>query len=277
MISHLSRWTGLALLAFVLCGPSPVAAQPYPGPNNPSVISVRPAHLFRFRISNLNLGYLLTPIYSEGVFHNYTFERSFSTIFPVVPGYEPDPSTMLVPLHQWTVIEHGRPYAAYSTYYTAQGSNYHYDGVRGYIYHQNGPGIPIGIYYSQSKGFFYGYGTPGPVFPDSPPSGAGYVFHGVLGNGLINLWPTGQFPSNCPTNDFCYLGPEYAVQYNQLPPPPPPPPCDLQEESDCWGWGGEWDTNSCSCRWPSGCDPREEQICYSNGGWWNNCQCYYSW
>jgi len=279
MVSNFLRWISFAIVTAALFASSPGAAQPYPDPNDPSALLVPPAYLFRFRIHPYNLGYMLTPIYSEGISHGYSFERSITSIYPIIPGFEPDPSSMLVPLHQWTVIEHGRAYAAYSTYYTTTGSNYHYDGIRGYIIHQNGAGYPIGIYYSQSKGYFYGAGTGS--YPDPPIQGVGYVFHGILGRGsLALLGSPGQFPSHCPTNDFCYRAPEHflvgdVVRYNPLPPPPPPPTCDPQEESDCWYFGGSWDPNDCACHFYYGCDPQEEQACYGNGGSWSNCQCFY--
>lgn len=276
MASSLIRRASLAVLSLLLSG-LPVVGQPQPDPKDPASLQVPPAYLFRFRISNSNLGYLLTPIYAEGVAHNYIYERYMASIYPLIPGFEPDPSSMLAPLHQWTVIEQGRAYTYYSTYYSTVGSNYHYDGVRGYIFPPDGPGFPIGVYYSTKKGFFFGSGPVPAGNLDPPVAGVGYIYQGILGNGAaFALGSPGQFPAGCPTNTYCFPAPGPSVRYNPLPPPPPPPTCDPQEESDCSLIGGIWYSEDCSCHSLSGCDPYEEQTCNVNGGFWNNCMCYYN-
>ena len=179
-------------------------------------IFVYPTQLYRFRISNTNLGYLLTQIYSEGVNHGYAYNGVVGSIYVPPAGYVPLTSN-LVPIHQWTVIQNGRAYTYYSYVYSTQGSNYTYDGIRGYMF---GPGLESvnmsqlpgqppqnfllhKIYrrYSSSKGFWYPKGDPLSTNPvtyitESDPT-SGFSDQGTVAGWLPT--PYGTCPGCPPT------------------------------------------------------------------------------
>ena len=182
----------------------------------PSEIEVSSVYLYRFKISPSNLGYLLTPIYNEGAGHGYSFDRTIASIYPIIGGYSPDPSAGLVPLHQWTVIQNGRAYTYYSTQYGNYGSNYHYDGSRGYVFPPGSGTVgEIRSYYSSSKGFFHG----GVFVPgDLPVQNAGYNYQGVVASTPGSAGPQGVLPPGCDAalDTYCYSnGIQVRVKYFQ--------------------------------------------------------------
>lgn len=236
-------------------------------------ISVPPYQLFRFRISNSNLGYLLTPSWNEGINHGYFFEAIFSNeggtagIYPVpAPGYTPDPASGLVPLHRWTVIEHGRAYTYYSTYYANYGSNYHYDYIQGYVFPagQTSHRFPNGFvthlsqmssFYSQSFGYWNGNGAIG--FQDyfEPPPNSSFTYQGDI----FSLPQAGASTYNGCNNCVSSHAADVLFYPPSPPPPPPPPPsCDPNDQQYCANSGGSWDSSSCSCSY----DPPNEFLPY---------------
>jgi hypothetical protein len=180
-----------------------------------SQVYVYPTQLYRFRISNTNLGYLLTPSYSEGVSHGYTHEKTVGSIYVPPAGFVPS-TPNLVPIHQWTVIQNGRAYTYYSYVYFNAPSNYTYDGVRGYMFAPTlqsitlspFPGFPqtyllhrLRAYYSESKGFWFGTGDPLATNPvtyinENPPNNSGFVFQGITATYLPS--PYGTCPGCTP-------------------------------------------------------------------------------
>jgi hypothetical protein len=264
----------LLLLLAVLIPAAPATAQSSP-------IHVQPHQLYRFRISNTDLGYILTSNNSEGVNLGFTYDGIVGSIYPVPsPGYTPDPSAGLYPLHRWTVVENGwRVYTYHSIYYFQHGSNYTYDGIRGYVFppaatsHTFASGSTatlshLSIYYSQNYGFWNGIVLSGAF--EFPPSGAGFSYQGLI---AASPPPTvGTRPGACSGCPLPGTGPNYSVRFD---PPPPPPQCDPVEELACYDNGGFWDSNTCLCAPgnPGGCDPIAEQNCYNYGGYWNSVSC----
>jgi hypothetical protein len=97
-------------------------------------VQVAPQELYRFRISNTNLGYSLSALYQESIRDGLTYDGVVGGIYRPPAGYTPDPASGLVPLHRWTVVENGwRVYTHHSIYYTTQPSNYTYNGILGYV------------------------------------------------------------------------------------------------------------------------------------------------
>ena len=105
-------------------------------------IGVVPTALYRFQISYWDGGHLLTHFYNEGAANGHPDD---TFIHPVLncpmgiyrppDGYTPDPSTGLVRLHRWRVVQSGwRVYYYYSTYFSQHGSDYHYEGVAGWVF-----------------------------------------------------------------------------------------------------------------------------------------------
>lgn len=238
-------------------------------------LAVKPTHLYKFRIRNDYLGYLLTPYYSEGLYHGYTYEEVIGSIYVPPPGYVPDPSAGLVPLHQWTVIQNGRAYTAYDHIYSTHGGNYHYDGIRGYIYHPGltsitstfDPNNPQEVYlskftrrYSQTYGFWYGHAVPfrtdvNPILYSfsQPPTSSfdsvaiiGGYFPTVCGTSP-SLPSSSQVPESAPWQG-CLTGVLVpGITFTAPPPPPPPPACDLTQEQSCYNNGGIWNSTNCTC------------------------------
>ncbi len=193
------------------------------------------------------------------------------SIYAAPPGYVPDPSSGLVPLHQWTVIQNGRAYTAYDHVYSTQGSNYHYDGIRGYVYHPGltsitstfDPNNPREVYlskftrrYSQTYGFWYGNAVPYRTDVDpilysfsQPPTSSfdgvaiiGGYFQTVCGTSP-SLPASSQVPESSPWQGCSDVVLETgAVTFTAPPPPPPPPTCDATQEQSCYNNGGSWNS-----------------------------------
>ena len=192
---------------------SPVTSQ---GQVTPSVI-VRPTELYRWRISFADGGFLLTGNFQEGVNAGYLQELSpvrtnrgnfpWAGIYVPPPGYTPDPSSGLVPLHRWLVIQDGwRNYYYYSTVLSFHGSDYHYQGVQGYVFpagatHFRGFELTkLSVWYSQSHGYWNGTGIPGVdagffIEPPPPAPLSGFEFHGQLCS-VVGAVMGNQFPPN---------------------------------------------------------------------------------
>jgi hypothetical protein len=234
---------------------------------------VGPTTLYRFQVSYWDGGHLLTGWYSEGPANNYTYDPMNSPflnglgIYLPPAGYTPDPASGLVPLHRWLVIEDGwRTYFYYSTgYIDTTGTNYHYQGITGYVYPPGMTQSPSGlelyqlsVFYSQDLGYWNGFGGGGGNnfnFTEDPPNRPGklpYVYHG----------------SAC-SMPFSFYNPQFPPSPNPGQPsigmvlfyPPPPPPS---------GGGG---SGGGSCTPPQGA----VGACQHNGGWWDyeSCQCEY--
>ena len=114
-------------------------------------IIVEPTALYRFQISYWDGGHLLTHVFNEGAANGHTFDPfNYPTfdglgIYRPPDGYTPDPSSGLVPLYRWRVVESGwRVYYYYSTYYAPHGSNYYYEGVAGWVFPPGTTGTGIG-------------------------------------------------------------------------------------------------------------------------------------
>jgi len=278
MNSRLARSLPILLLLLTpLITTKPAVAQSSP-------IQVQPHQLYRFRISATDLGYILTSDNQEGVNLGFTYDGIVGSIYPVpAPGYTPDPAAGLYPLHRWTVVESGwRVYTYHSIYYSSHGSNYTYNGIRGYVFppaatsHTFASGDTaalnhLSIYYSQNYGFWNGLVLNGGFFT-YPPGGYGFSYQGLIAaspNPTVGTRPGAC--TGCPTPGF---GPNYAVQFN--PPPPPPDECeDLFAEQACYDNGGTWNSLTCQCNGGGRCGYAAEQNCLNNGGYWNsgNCIC----
>src|SRR3954451_11928489 len=216
-----------------------VAAPPQVGGQSSPVI-VQPTRVYRFEVSYWDGGHLLTGIYSEGPANNYTFEPASISVqgfgylgmYVPPPGYTPDPSSGLIPLHRWTVIQDGwRTYYYYSVYYSNPGSDYHYNGIAGWVFPpqttQSRFGLPLtqlSVFYSQDLGFWNGYGGIGFGYVEQPPNRPGkrsYVYQGVI----AALPPAVLDPQSTVPSVF-HSSPWDVIFYPPLasPPPPPPPP-----------------------------------------------------
>jgi hypothetical protein len=264
MLKNFTRFFFYATLfaVFGVIYPPRVGAQTGP-------IFVQPTAFYRFEISANDGGYLLTHVFNEGAanghpfvpFNNPTFDGL--GIYRPPDGYTADPSTGLVRLYRWRVVQNGwRVYYYYSTTYSEHGSDYFYEGVAGWVFPQGTvatinpafveplPVYPLSIWYSTDLGFWYGFS----IFPDTnaeqPPfrSGkAGYYLQGTVAS-LPQTCIDPQFNPQPP------VGCAYAKLFNPPPPPPPPPPpssCDatLAMRRSCARLGGFWDDESCSCQY----------------------------
>jgi hypothetical protein len=262
----------LYLILFTIFGVA--ASLPASAQSNP--VFVTPTSLYRFEVSYWDGGHLLTGIYQEGPANGYTFDSisypSFDAVGIYVPpaGYTPAPSSGLVPLHRWTVIQNGwRTHYYYSTYYTQQPSDRYYNGIAGYVFppgtteHHftgvDGNGTidfvaslhQLSVWYSQDLGFWNGYGAYGYGFVELPPNRSGkgaYAYQGIIA-ALPVAQADPQFPRQPPLETH-----GWDVLFNPPPPPPPPPPsgscnASLALKNKCSQLGGFWDDESCSCQY----------------------------
>jgi hypothetical protein len=187
-------------------------------------ISVQATPFHRFITQNATLGHFLTGNFSEGTGspYNYAYQPFpyQADVVPVVPGYAPRPNQGLTPLYRWQVIQSPRIYYYYSIYYANHGSNYHFQGVAGYVMASNDPsGTPLQYWYSQSYGYYY------TLTGEYPPC-CSFTYHGI------------QF--NLPVGGS-YLFDEIPI---------PPDPCEGLEwqRDECLNNGGNWDPGTCQCQ-----------------------------
>ncbi len=186
-------------------------------------ISVQASPFYRFITQNATLGHFLTSNFSEGTGNPYNYAyQPFpyqADIVPVVPGYNPQPNQGLMPLYRWQVDQRPRIYYYYSIYYNANlGSNYHFQGVAGYVLPSSGAygGTPLHYWYSQSYGYYY-------TLSGEYPPGNTFTYHGVQ----YNL-PVGG----------SYL-------FDKI-----PDPCEGMEaeRESCELNGGTWNNFNCTCQ-----------------------------
>ena len=214
----------LVLLLSGLAAPRPAVGQQQP-------IWVAPQELYRFRISNRDLGYSLSALYPESIRDGFYYETTLGSIYRPPAGYTPDPASGLVPLYRWTVVENGwRVYTHHSTYYGTHSSNYTYNGILGYVFppgttsHTFDTGGPVSLtqfsmWYSQKYGVFNGIGAYGYSSYVEPAPHSSFAYQGV-----IAAMPPPVFGTN-PNHYFPPYGQyPYVVKFN--PPPPPPPDND---------------------------------------------------
>ena len=249
-------------------------------------IYVPPHELYKFHMGSTN-GYYYTPWYSQGAAYDSYHGpigsgSSTGTTAGIYPnpqqGYTPDASAGLLPLYQWTVIEGFRSYTYLTIYYSPYlGSNYHFNGIAGYVYPASTtvdplfgiPTVKVSAWYSQSRGYWYGINEPADGIYEYPPGGLGYQFHGVAFR-LPAPPTTATAPGRCGSS-FPYISCDgsRAVRYD------PPPQCsDPAGEQNCYNSGRQWDSSTCTC---FGCNSWEEQNCYNSGGQWDSstCTCTY--
>jgi hypothetical protein len=206
--------TKLLSLALLLAVSGSVFAQ--------NTISVQAVPFHRFITQNATLGHFLTANYSEGTGspYNYAYQPFpyQADIVPVVPGYNPQPGQGLLPLYRWQVIQSPRIYYYYSIYYNGNlGSNYHFQGVAGYVLASNDwRGTPLQYWYSQNYGYYY-------TLSGEYPPGNTFSYHGVQ----YNLPVGGSF------------------LFDEI--PEPCPGTESQREA-CDINGGIWNNTTCSCR-----------------------------
>jgi hypothetical protein len=235
-------------------------------------IIVRPTAIYRFRISYEDGGHLLTHVFNEGAANGHPFEPfnqpTFNGmgIYRPPDGYTADPSTGLVRLHRWRVVQSGwRVYYYYSIYYAEHGSDYHYEGVAGWVFppgtiaishpafSQPLPVYPLAIWYSTDLGFWYGYNTYPGDNVEPPPNIPGK--NNYFPQGLIAKLPRAcvdpQFPET-QVGTVC----AYGMQFNPPPSAPPatsPPPSSCSAgagaRSKCAQLGGWFDDETCSCQY----------------------------
>ncbi len=191
-----------------------------------TTISVQAVPFHRFITQNATLGHFLTSNYSEGTGNPYNYAyQPFpyqADIVPVVPGYNPRAGQGLLPLYRWQVIQSPRIYYYYSIYYNGNlGSNYHFQGLAGYVLASNDSrGTPLHYNYSQSYGYYY------TLSGEYPPC-CSFSYHGVQ----YNL-PVGG----------SYL-------FDEIPPVIEPCPGQEWQREECSINGGYWSDSTCSCRY----------------------------
>lgn len=190
-------------------------------------ITVQATPFYRFITQNATLGHFLTGNYAEGTGspYNYAYQPfpyQADIVMPV-PGYAPRDGQGLLPLYRWQVDQRPRIYYYYSIYYNANlGSDYHFQGLAGYVLPSSGAfgGTPLQYWYSQSYGYYY------TLSGEYPPC-CTFSFHGV------------QY--NLP------VGGSYI--FDKIPEPPDPCPGREQEREDCDLNGGIWNNTTCTCRY----------------------------
>lgn len=226
-------------------------------------VSATPTTLYRFRVSNTNLGYMLHPFVSAGQNLGYTNEGSVfislssntqkaGIVLPQGTGYTPAAGNPLIPIYQWRVVQSGRTYYYYAGASFHGGSGYYFEGQLGWVLPPNFQpttingqpvsGVPINYYYSQRYGYWYTNQRPDVpqaaniCFPDSCNAATTtYRFQGV--GFMLPTWDE---------QPFCIL-PGCIPPSFTFDPPPPAPTCDAAQEQSCYDKGGSWDPNNCRC------------------------------
>jgi hypothetical protein len=231
---------------------------------------VLPTTLYRFEVSPFDGGHLLTGHFEEGPANSYTYDPiardGLYALGIYVPpfGYTPDPSSGLVPLYRWTVIQDGwRTHYYYSTYYTQQPADRYFNGIAGYVFPPGttsrfGIGLQqLSVYYSTDLGFWNGLGSPGYGFVESPPNRpyrSPYVDQGIIAACPPAVWdPTLEPNIGPPTGtpwDVIFYAPGSAPGSggDDGGTPPSCQPSSGQMNA-CTRFGGTWDYESCSCQY----------------------------
>ena len=194
-------------------------------------VTVQATPLHRFITQNATLGHFLTANFSEGTGYPYNYAyQPFpyqADIVPVVPGYLPRGGQGLLALHRWQVDQRPRIYYYYSTYYASHGSDYHYQGIAGYVLPADGSfgGTRLNFWYSQSYGYYY-------TLDGEYPPCCTFSYHGVP----FRLPQGGSFI------------------FDKI-----PDPCEGREpeREECELNGGVWNNTNCTCRFfePDPCSP----------------------
>jgi hypothetical protein len=213
------RLVGLALFVILSAGSlqQGVFAQ--------DTITVQASPFYRFITQNATLGHFLTANFSEGTGYPYNYAyQPFpyqADIVPVQPGYNPRAGQGLLPLYRWQVDQRPRIYYYYSTVYDTHGSDYHFQGLVGYVLPADGSygGTPLNFWYSQSYGYYY-------TLDGEYPPCCTFSYHGVP----FRLMQGGSFI------------------FDKIPEPPDPCPGMEQEREDCDLNGGIWNNTTCTCR-----------------------------
>ena len=226
---------------------------------------VVPTRLYRFVVSPSDGGRLLTGYYQEGPANGYAWESTAINIpgdgnvgmYVPPSGYTPDPSSGLVALHRWTVIQNGwRTHYYYSTYYTVQPPDRFYNGIAGYVFPpgttQTPNGLPLhqlSVFYSQTMGFWNGYGADGYGYQEQPPAQGNYQDQGI-----IAALPPSVFDYEFPPQPN--TGPPFQSVWRVLFYAPSPPgggggSCNPSSGTlnACHHNGGEWDYFACTCQY----------------------------
>jgi len=237
----------LALLGSLLVFASTATAQSSVGVTKP---------LFRFVTDSSLSRTFLTTDFQEGVNRGYTFWDTLGAVVtPPFPGWVPLPNQGLAPMYRWR-IDH----VSGTNYYYSGGlwSNLvnnpenHNEGIIAYAMFpgaQGNSGLHLHLWYSTSKGYFYGMSAGLTILPGHPPGtytwqGVAYSFVNALQSPISVCVPqTGCFGFTAPPPP---------------PPPPPPPTCSVEAEQACYNEGGSWRASTCSCTLPV--DPCNSQL-----------------
>ena len=274
MNRHLLR--ALPLLVLLLSG----LAVPCPAVGQEQPVWVSPQELYRFRISNSDLGYSLSALYQESIRDGFYYEAVVGAIYRPPAGYTPDPGSGLVPLHRWIVVEDGwRVHTHHTTHPIMPPRNYSYSGILGYVFPQTATshtfdsGVTsnlsqLTMWYSQQYGVFNGLGAPGTPFYQLPPHSS-FVYQGVIA--AMPPPVAGTRPDICTFGGqpfyFCPSPNRlYDVKFN-----PPPLP-----DNDGDGFNSSQDCNdSDSSIYPDAplyCEAGLDRNCNSTDDW---SECYY--
>jgi len=204
--------------------------------------------LFRFVTDSSLSRTFLTTDFQEGVNRGYTFWDTLGgVVTPPFPGWVPLPNQGLAPMYRWR-IDHDSG----TNYYYSGGlwshlvnnPENHNEGIIAYAMFpgaQGNSGLHLHLWYSTSKGYFYGMSASLTILPGHPPGT--YTWQGVAYSFVNAL----QSPiSVCVPQTGCFV-------FTAPPPPPPPPPpptCSVEMEQSCYNHGGTWDASTCSCTYP---------------------------
>jgi hypothetical protein len=262
------RFTTFLLLA--LAGLLSVPLPPAAVEAQSNQISAQAVILYRFRVSNNNLGYMLHPFVTAGQNLGYTNEGqlwppfgpdSGGLVLPQGPGVTPAAGNPLIPIYQWRVVQGSRTYYYYSGPSHTGGSGYYFEGQLGWVLPPsfqsgtlvNGRSVfaaPVHYYYSQRYGYWYAALPEGsnPLAVCYPDGGCGgptsFAYHGV--GFKIPIWSTA--PSCQFGGDIC--GPPTFI-FNQ----PAAPECNPTQEQSCYDNGGSWNPSTCRCTFMIDPDP----------------------
>lgn len=233
---------GLLLSTLFLSAPQ-ASGQVSPGITKP---------LHRFLIpSNLESTFLTTDL-NEGYARGYSlWDGVGGVVVPPFPGWVPVDGQGLAPMYRWRV-----DHVSGTNYYYSGGlwpnllnnPENHLEGITAYALMPGAAagssGIFLHLWYSQSKGYFYG-ASGSATFPPGHPPGS-YNWQGVAYRMIFGFQGSIPFPCNPQTSCFLFQ------------PPPPPPSCNPTQQEACINNGGNWNTVSCTCSYPPPPNPCRE-------------------